>query len=497
MRILLFLFCLFSSLALAAPFTPETMPNQRLLNGSHVSDPDGIIGAETSARIDQLLVGLEKGGGAQVAVVAVNSIGQSSVFDFAQQLFVSWGIGRKGKDDGLLILLVKDQRTVRLHTGYGLEGVLPDAVCKRIQREFMVPAFREGRYGDGLLAGVGEVARLLGYRAADAVPLAEAQTAEEQPARRELTEDDYWLVFMVMFGGVWVVLVLIVFAIKSIFGYFSHKRVREGDTPVSVRYSRLAWFAIFLGLPGLIVVAINAVRPTSPVLTCLLALYLYFMLVAVEQIWRERRLLGQLWQDKEYKQLDLFLDQGRGFWGKIAFLFPLPFLFYWIYHGTRKNAYRTAPRACEKCAQAMRRLSESEDDAFLSAGQQKEEKLHSVDYDIWLCDACKTTELWAYPGKNSEYSECPKCRNQTVALEKKTVLKAATLERAGQGELIHGCRFCDYKKREKYSIDRLASASSSSDSSSSSFSSSGSSSSSSGSSWGGGDSGGGGASSSW
>ena len=134
--------------ALAAPSTVESVPNARLINGSHVSDPDSIVGAAATAQIDRLLNSLQRDTGVQVAVVAVDSIGTEDVFSFAQKLFERWGVGDRKKDDGLLVLLVKDQNTIRMHTGYGLEGSLPDIVCKRIQRNYMVPAFKDGRYGD-------------------------------------------------------------------------------------------------------------------------------------------------------------------------------------------------------------------------------------------------------------------------------------------------------------------------------------------------------------
>jgi uncharacterized protein len=420
MRHLLLLFCLLSSLGWGAPYSPESVPNQRLINGSHVSDPDEIIGAESAARIDALLVTLEQKSSVQVAVVALESIGQNPIFDFAQQLFVSWGLGSKARDDGLLVLLVKDQRTVRLHTGYGLEGVLPDVVCKRIEREFMVPHFREGRYGEGLVAGVSELDRLLGDPAALNAPVAP-----------RIVVDSPWTAFLAIVGAGGAVVLLVVFGVKSMFGYFSDAQAHDGDTPISMRYSRLAWLSVFIGLPALIFGVVHLVRPPSPILTCLLALYIYYMLVALQQIWCERRLVKDLWRQKSYLQLYRLLDQTQGYWAKIAVLFPLPFLFFWIYHGGRQAHFRNAPRPCGKCSQPMRKLDESEEDAYLSAGQQKEETLHAVEHDVWLCAACQTTERWACPGTSTSFTRCPNCKNQTLAFESNAVLLAATEGRAG------------------------------------------------------------------
>lgn len=96
-----------------------------------------------------------------MAVVAVDDIAGGDVFDFAVDLFTQWGVGRAENDNGLGILLVRDRREIRFVTGGGLEGVLPDAVCKRIQLKYMLPAFREGDYSRGMVAGVEAAAQLL------------------------------------------------------------------------------------------------------------------------------------------------------------------------------------------------------------------------------------------------------------------------------------------------------------------------------------------------
>ena len=99
---------------------------------------------------------------AQVAVVAVEEIDRDDVFDFAYELFSKWGVGSKS-DSGIGILLVEEAREIRFITGYGVEGALPDAICKRIQTQYMLPHFRRGDYSSGMVAGVAAIqARLNG-----------------------------------------------------------------------------------------------------------------------------------------------------------------------------------------------------------------------------------------------------------------------------------------------------------------------------------------------
>lgn len=156
---LLFVPCL---AAQARTYRVEEIPNvQRADRTRYVSNPDGILSAAAVARIDSICGTLRDRAIAQVAVVAVDEIAGDEVFDFAIDLFTQWGVGRAENDNGLGILLVKDRREIRFVTGGGLEGVLPDAIVKRIQLKYMLPAFREGDYSRGMVAGVEAAAQLL------------------------------------------------------------------------------------------------------------------------------------------------------------------------------------------------------------------------------------------------------------------------------------------------------------------------------------------------
>lgn len=148
----------------AEPYTVETIPNVRLSDRwNHVSNPDGIISADDVAHINQLLNLVEDSLGIEVAVVAVNSIGDQDARMFATELFGHWGLGQKGTDDGLLIQLVTEpsQRSVVFETGYGIEAYLPDAICYRLQQRYMIPDLKQGKYSEGMVKGVAAVAKYL------------------------------------------------------------------------------------------------------------------------------------------------------------------------------------------------------------------------------------------------------------------------------------------------------------------------------------------------
>lgn len=168
--------CLFP--AFAASYRVQDIPNVQSADARrYVSNPDGILAPWAVARIDSLCAALRAQGLAEVAVVAVDDIAGGDPFSFAIDLFRQWGVGRADNDNGLGVLLVKELREIRFVTGGGLEGVLTDALSKRIQTEYMLPAFREGNYSEGMVAGMSAVADLLEGNAPELA--ASADTGEE------------------------------------------------------------------------------------------------------------------------------------------------------------------------------------------------------------------------------------------------------------------------------------------------------------------------------
>lgn len=146
----------------ATPYTVEQIPHVQLADRTrYTANPDAILSEEAVRQIDYICDTLRTGGYAEVAVVAVREIASDDVFTFAIDLFSRWGVGREEGDNGLGILLVEGVHEIRFVTGGGLEGVLPDAICKRIQLQYMLPHFREGDYNSGMVAGMGAVARVL------------------------------------------------------------------------------------------------------------------------------------------------------------------------------------------------------------------------------------------------------------------------------------------------------------------------------------------------
>lgn len=90
----------------------------------------------------------------QIVILMISSLDGEDLFDYSQRVAETNKIGQKGKDNGILILVVKDDRKIRIEVGYGLEGVVPDAVASSIIRNIMIPYFKSGNYYGGLLKGI-------------------------------------------------------------------------------------------------------------------------------------------------------------------------------------------------------------------------------------------------------------------------------------------------------------------------------------------------------
>src|SRR5204863_6551077 len=115
-----------------------------------VSDFTNTLSAEEKNSLEQKLVAFNDSTSTQIAVVVMGSVGGYDISDYAVQLFNQWKIGQEKKNNGVLIFVAKDDRKVWITTGYGLEGVLPDVLCKRIIEQDIVPNFKSENYYDGL-----------------------------------------------------------------------------------------------------------------------------------------------------------------------------------------------------------------------------------------------------------------------------------------------------------------------------------------------------------
>ena len=334
--------------ASAEPLT--SIPNPRGRDSTWVTDMPGVLRADTIAQLNSTISDFERATGGEMAVVVIRSLDGLSIEEAAVKLFQLWGIGKKSRDNGLLLLWSTGDRRVRVEVGYGLEGVLPDGKTGAILDAYVIPKFKSGQFDEGVLAGVGA---LLSVARNEPVALPSAGSESYE-------------------SGSWGIVTLLTSLLGAI--------------PVGL--------GSFIGF----------------------------------RKWRRRR-----------------------------------------------------RRRCPSCQSLMTCLAEAEDDALLENGQQAEERVGSVDYDVWKCPACSHHFTLRYPKWVSSFAKCPQCRNRTKS-STETVIESASTISSGSARVVEQCAFCSFTREYTKVLPRIESSSSSSSGSSSS------------SSFGGGSSGGGGAS---
>lgn len=134
--------------ALAQPLQPVPALERR------VTDLTGTLAPAEQQQLEGRLAAFEQEKGSQIAVLLVPTTQPETIEQYAIRVAEQWQLGRKGVDDGALLLVAVQDRSLRLEVGYGLEGVLPDVIAKRIVSDVITPYFRQGDYFGGLSAGV-------------------------------------------------------------------------------------------------------------------------------------------------------------------------------------------------------------------------------------------------------------------------------------------------------------------------------------------------------
>jgi uncharacterized protein len=119
-----------------------------------VNDLANVLPAEREARLEQRLAAFERKTSHQIVLLTVPSLAGDPIEDFSMRVAESWRIGHAGLDNGIIVIVAPNDRQARIEVGYGLEGVVPDAIASRVPRERMLPRFREGRMADGIEAGL-------------------------------------------------------------------------------------------------------------------------------------------------------------------------------------------------------------------------------------------------------------------------------------------------------------------------------------------------------
>jgi uncharacterized protein len=197
---------------------------------SRVTDLTATLSAEQAQALESKLAAFEAKKGSQIAVLIIPTTQPEDIAEFAIKVVDLWGIGRKGIDDGLILIIAKNDRKIRVEVNYGLEGVIPDAIAKRIGTETIAPYFKNDDYYGGINAGVDQI---MGLIEGEQLPA---------PTQTNATQQDEGGFIFLLFGGLFAGSIL-----SSMFG-----RVAGGLT-AGIGSGVLAYLLLGFGIGAILI----------------------------------------------------------------------------------------------------------------------------------------------------------------------------------------------------------------------------------------------------
>lgn len=371
-RLLQLIILLLLPAALAAMPVDE-VPNVHLQDSTQfVSNPSGVLSQADVRSLNEKIRSLRRATTAELCVVVVDRLDSDyTPEEFATGLFEKWGIGKKDKDNGVLVLVSVDDRAAQIRTGYGVEGALPDVLMGRLLRNEMFPRFREGDYAGGINAAVDGIDTLL----RDPSVAQEILSKQKNDAAAD-DEDDFFGGYLALCGvAAAIMLILVIWRITS---------TRRLDDVSRWR-------------------SLSSLSQIALVVSC--------------------------------------FTLGMGL--------PAFFLAYWWMHHVRRHR-----RNCPRCGTRMQLVDEVHDNDYLTPSQDLEERLNSVDYDVWRCPSCAQTEILPYINRTSPYKECPRCHVRALAVTDRRILREPTVRTEGEGVDISVCRNCGNRTEKRFKIDK-------------------------------------------
>lgn len=341
-----------------------------------VIDPARLLSPEVREETERKLEELRLNSSVEAEVVIPPSIGDMDANQWCVELFDRMGLGKKDRDNGLLIMISPGSRKAFILTGYGMEGTFTDAACRKIVDGDIIPNMREGDLDGAVTSAVSTVARAL--------------SDPEAAAELRSSEDEIFL------GD-----------------------IEPLDIEVLLRFIRFFAGAMFL-----------------------VSLFLFCF-----DCFKSRRFNGN------YSKAEMW----RGHLGTYLWMGVLSLgsgLIFLLLAWLRYRSWRTRAVRCSTCGHKMKRLPEDKDNELLNDSQDFEEKIKTVDYDVWECPSCGTVERFPFKSRQKKYTECPRCHTIAMCLECDMVTRPATTRQTGEGVRMYECKFCQNRLRKPYVIPK-------------------------------------------
>jgi len=481
--LLFWLSCCLNAVPVLAQYTVDNVPSPKQKGQDYfVSNPDGILSSGTVAELDGLSTQIEAATKSEYAIVLVNDYVGDTDFEFALKLFNTWGIGKKGSNNGLLLFIAKDRREYRFITGYGMESTLPDAYLKRIGEKYLVPNFRNGNYDQGVLEASQFIKTIL---------MSPDSKAELERLMPEATP--IWSFSSPILRNS--LLVLALFAICYIWLGEVTRAIKGQLTKKSKYFPPLVSGCGCMGMLMFASVficafALNNFEVVYQWKNLPYFIFIFGSITLAMKYNASRTQIVNSYRDEENIQQAL-----RKFriWGLVPLLLSPLALFdlFGINKRIRRNELRlTPPDGSGRWLRMNKDDVSIRESAYLDQGQLMEEKIGSRSYEIWVDQTSNETKLVPWD-ENAGYIDCPQCHYRTFETGLSHTIRSATYSSQGLEERFDKCKNCGHRvSHGEHTIPVKVR-------SSSSRSGGGGSSSSGGGSFGGGSSGGGGAGGRW
>lgn len=428
-RVLVFLF-LFSVFPEVWAIPIDQVPNPRATTESYVQDSGLVLSLGYADLINAISFSLKRDTTAELAVVTVDNLEGYEVKDYAQKLAELWGVGQENTNNGLILLLSRDDRKIAIQVGYGLEGVITDATSGRLLDTLALPHLKEGKTGRALYELTKGVAKTIATSKIAELGMVDSSGKavtwefpdppvwpEEAVPPVEVPENPlgsqkklpmkWW--FLVSFVGS-LLLIFLNLGITALRVFFPKARAAKRR----VFQNKRNIFAILLGCFSFFVVFPLLLISTSAILIGLACFSLYG-----------------------------------------AFLYGCMHL-RGLLHSKWKKGIERYQLSCPKCSKKMTLLGEEEDDKYLNEGEIAEELAKGMDYEFWRCTPCDYLHrlnvplgLWGH--------KCPNCSKKSLKTSSKTT-QAATAIQSGLMLVTYECLnpSCHYKKDETRIIPHIS-----------------------------------------
>ena len=523
----------FSLLLSLASLTPSPaisvskVPNPRQDNG-WVTDTADLLSPNSEAKLNQIITALEETNGAEIAVVTVPDTKPStSPKAFATELFNTWGIGKKGVDNGLLFLVSKNERRTEIETGYGLEAILPDAKVGNILRTQVTPQFKKDNFDAGIINGTQSIINLL-----------QGQSFEPPTPLEQISRYTNWL-----FNGVNFCLIAMIILQKGMIKkgqraiqitpvgrtssveplpwvkhlYLPFQKTELGIVLNPGRRLFRKWWILFGLFAGLLFIG-SVLRGNMLIMLLLSWTWFVYELGcwAKQALKRLKALKVKLLTLNAFLVVAVLLLIAFSIIPLLIFsiifsitfqeVIVIPSILVAAFGGAcagsiRLLRSRSNPHEiqCRRCNSAMHCLSDDTLQQYLNSAEQTALNIKSTHYEGWQCPTCRSTQaangldlhVFSEVVRSTTFEHCKDCKALTI-IRTSVILENATTNHTGKKQVTRQCACCRKFTTENSEIPRISSSSNFSSNPSSSSSSS-----SSGSSFGGGSSGGGGAGDSW